>query len=330
MKKQLFLHIGSHKTATTFLQNTLSNNRAVLDDLGILYPESGRVFQAHFKLSRVLNNKALEDDPLEALGDWPALFDEIDASPHRRVVISAEEFTFRFDPARLAPLRERYDVRIIYYLRSPEGFLESFYNQFVKDFNTRETRTLQTYMTEEDLFFLDPMMNLRPWAEVFGKEAISLRLFGREFLKDGILADFLGAMGCTSIPEFAPAGEMVLQKASLAPDVLEYLRMCNRWLTLPDGHYDFVIGLVKMSQDQPEAFQQTRAGILSLKARQALRKRFRHSSRLAAQNFLGADRTPFPPDQAAPPPADFDTRLAEITPEIMGRIATLIQQAGSA
>jgi len=326
MKKRLFLHIGSHKTATTFLQSTLSNNRAVLDDLGILYPRSGRIYQAHFKLSRVLRDRKQQDVALDALGDWPALMEEIDASPHHTAVISAEEFTFRFDPARLAPLRERYDVQVIYYLRSPEGFLESFYNQFVKDFNTRETRRLATYMIEEDLFFLDPMANLRPWAEVFGKQAIRLRLFGPDHLKDGILADFLRVMGCKSIPEFAPADAMVLQKASLPPDVLEYLRLSNRWLTRQEGHYDFVIRLVRMAQGQPDAFQQTQAGILSLKARQTLRKRFRHSSRLAAQSFLGADRTPFPPDQAPPPPADFASRLPEITPEIMGHIATLVQQ----
>ena len=141
----------------------------------------------------------------------------------------------------------------------------------------------------------------------------------------GILADFLCVMGCKSIPEFAPADEMALQKESLPPDLLEYLRVSNRWLTRQEGHYDFVIRLVRMARSHPDAFQQTRAGILSLKARQTLRKRFRQSSRLAAQRFLGTERTPFPPDQA-PPPADFATRLPEITPEIMGHIASLIQQ----
>lgn len=327
MKKKLFLHIGSHKTATTFLQNTLNNNRAVLDELGILYPKSGRIYQAHFKLSRVLRDKKQQDVALESLGDWPALIEEIDRSPHQVVVISAEEFSFRFDPARLAPLRERYDVRIIYYLRSPDSFMESFYNQFVKDFNTRETRRLGTYMIEEDLFFLDPMANLRPWAEVFGDEAICLRLFGRDFLKDGILADFLQAMGCNSPPEFAPADVAVLQKASLPPDLLEYLRLSNRWLTKPEGHYEFVIRLVQMAHKQPAAFQQTQAGILSLKARRALRRRFRWGNLQAAQRFLGMERTPFPPDKAPAPEADFDTRLEELTPDIMGHIATLIHQA---
>jgi len=328
MKKQLFLHIGSHKTATTFLQNTLSNNRAVLDDLGILYPQSGRIHQAHFKLSRILKNRKQQDVALESLGDWPALMQEIDSSPHQVAVISAEEFSFRFDPARLAPLSEWYDVRIIHYLRSPDSFMESFYNQFVKDFNTRETRRLETYMIEEDLFFLDPMASLRPWAEVFGDEAIRLRLFGREFLKDGIMADFLQAMDCKRNPEFAPVDMAVLQKASLPPDLLEYLRLSNRWLTRPEGHYEFVIRLVQMARKQPGAFQQTRAGILSLKARQTLRRRFRWGNLQAGQRFLGVDRPPFPPGKAPAPEAGFNTRPEDITPDIMGHIATLIHQAG--
>ncbi len=324
-KKRLFIHIGSHKTATTFLQNSFARNQDVLDDLGILYPKAGRVFQAHFRLTWALRSPEHQDAEIEDVPEWAALFDEFDASPHDICVVSSEEFSFRFDPSRLEALRNRYDVTIVYYLRSPDSFMESFYNQFVKDFGTRETRRIDTYMAEQDLHFLDTSRVLRPWSETFGKDAIRLRLFGRQFLPDGIMKDFLKTLGCTRFPDFAPSEQSILQKVSLPPDALEYLRLSNRWLTREEGHYMFVVQLAEMAQEHGPELQQCRAGILSLKARQALRLRFRDSNARAAQTYLGQQRTPFPPMDAPPPPEDYDRRLPEATPELMGRVAAMIR-----
>ncbi len=327
VRKRLFLHIGSHKTATTFLQSTFAGNTDVLSDLGILYPKAGRIWQAHFKLCWDLKDAALTDRPLEALEHWAALFEEIDASPHPVVVISSEEFGLGLNPARLAVLSARYDVAVIFYLRSPDSYLESFYNQVVKDFDTREARTLADYCQEESLFFLDTMKLLRPWADLFGPAAVRLRLFGAAHLPEGILPDFLATLGCTRRPEFRPPDLSILHKVSLPPDALDYLRLCNPWLTRSEGHHDFVVRLVQMAQQHTAALQETRAGMLSHKARQTVRLRFRDSNLQAARLFLGADRTPFPP-QDAPAPAGYDSRLPEATPRIMGKVAAMIRNIG--
>lgn len=325
MKKRLFLHIGSHKTATTFLQSSLTRNAPVLRDLGLLYPKAGRIHQAHFKLCWALKDPATKGHTLEDLDDWAALFEEIDAAPEKVVVLSSEEFGLAIDPYRLAPLAERYDVAVIFYLRSPDSYMESFYNQFVKDFGTRESRTIETYIAEQPLFFLETMNLLRPWEEMFGKGAVRLRLFGRDHLPDGILQDFLETLGCTRFPEFRPPDDSIMHKQSLPPDALEYLRLSNPWIARNDGHHKFVQQLVTFAQDHAETLQQTRAGILSLKARQTLRKRFAATNRQAAQRFLGMDHTPFPPAEAPAPPEDFDSRLPEATPQVMGRVAAMIR-----
>lgn len=324
MRKRLFLHIGAHKTATTFLQSTFARSGDVLDDLGILYPQAGRIWQAHFKLCWDLKDASLKDRPLEALDHWATLIEEIDASPHEVVVVSSEEFGLGLDPTRLAVLSVRYDVAVIFYLRSPESYLESFYNQFVKDFDNRETRTLEGYVFEETLFFLDTMKLLRPWADIFGAAAVRLRLFGAAHMPDGILPDFLATLGCTRRPEFRPADLSILHKVSLPPDALDYLRLSNPWLTQSEGHHDFVVRLVQMAQERAADLQETRAGMLSLKARQNLRLRFRDSNMQAARLFLGADRTPFPP-QDAPSPAGYDRRLPEATPRVIGKVAAMIR-----
>lgn len=327
MKKQLFLHIGSHKTATTFLQSSFANNRPVLDDLGILYPKAGRIYQAHFKLSWALKNTERKDKSLEDLEEWAALFDEIDAAPQDVAVISTEEFGLGIDPARLSSLSERYDVFVIFYLRSPDSYMESFYNQFVKDFDTRETRRIDTYMMEQNLFFLDTMKILRPWMNVFGVGAIRLRIYDRKYLPNGILSDFLSAMECKRFPKFTAADAATMHKASLPPDALEYLRLSNRWLTRKEGHYQFVVRLVEIGQKYTNELQRTNSGILSLKARKAIRLRFRDTNFQAAKMFLGMDRTPFPTHKATPP-VDYDQRLPEANAQIMGRVAAMIRNMG--
>lgn len=325
MKKRLFLHIGSHKTATTFLQNSLTRNAGTLRDLGLLYPKAGRIHGAHFKLCWALKAPETKDSALEALDDWAALFEEIDAAPEEVIVLSSEEFGLAIDPYRLAPLAERYDVAVIFYLRSPDSYMESFYNQVVKDFGTRESRSIETYLAEQPPFFLETMALLRPWEEMFGTDAVRLRLFDRDHLPNGILRDFLETLGCTRFPEFRPPDDSVLHKQSLPPDALDYLRLSNPWMTRGDGHHRFVQQLVALAQDHAERLQQTRAGILSLKARQTLRKRFAGSNRQAAQRFLGMDHTPFPPAQAPAPPEDYDRRPPEATPQVMGKVAAMIR-----
>lgn len=327
MKRNLFLHIGSHKTATTFLQNSFANNTVVLAGLGILYPQSGLIHQAHFKLSGELRDRTLVERPLEMLPEWSALFAEIDASPLPNVLISSEDFSWA-DPQRLSILSQRFDVRIVFYLRSPDSHLESYYNQLVKDFVTRETRTIETYVAEEALAFLDTSKVLRPWAQVFGDAAIQLRIFEKASLPDGILPDFLSVLGAKTVPLFRAPNASILHKVSLPPDALEYLRMSNPWLVRQAGHHDFVLRLVQVAQGKLEALQDTRGGLLSLRARQMLRTRFRHSQIMAAKAYLGVERCPFPIADAPPPPPDFDLRMPEADARVMGKVAALLLNEG--
>jgi hypothetical protein len=324
MKKRLFLHIGSHKTATTFLQNSFANNPVALAELGIQYPQSGMIYQAHFKLSGELRDRAHTERPLEFLPEWAAALAEIDASPLPIALISSEDFSW-VDPQRLAVLTDRFEVQIIFYLRSPDSHLESYYNQLVKDYQTRETRTIETYMAEETLAFLDTSKLLRPWAQVFGDAAVNLRLFDKSSLPDGIMPDFLSVLGAKRVPVFRAPDASILHKVSLPPDALEYLRLSNPWLVRQAGHHEFVLRLIRIAQGQKDSLQETRSGLLSLRARQMLRARFRHSQTTAAKLYLGAERVPFPSADAPPPPTDFEQRRPEADARVMGKVAALLR-----
>lgn len=324
MTKRLFLHIGSHKTATSFLQGSLANSGAALERMGLLYPAAGRAHGAHFPLVWELRDREMQGRSIEEMPGWSAVLEEIDASPHEVAVISAEGLGWSLDPSRLAVLAGRYEVGVIFYLRSPDAHLESFYNQVVKDFATREARTLERYVAEEPLAFLDTLKILAPWAEMFGKAAIKLRLFDKAFLPDGIMADFLRTLGFTSWPEMSGPGEGVAQKVSLPPDALEFLRLTNPWLTEAKGHHDFVNRLGRLAQARPEEFQATRGGLLSPRARQTIRARFRPSQSQAVQAYAGLSRSPYVPAEAPDVPG-WEDRLPEADAKVMAKVAALIR-----
>lgn len=324
-KKKLVLHIGSHKTATTHIQGVLAKNKRHLTAMSVLYPRAGQIYDAHFRLCWALRDPDLAETGLTDIDEWAALVEEIRSDPAERAIVSAEEFGLHVDPARLAPLRDIFDVTVVSYLRSPDGYMQSFYNQFVKDFANRETRTLTTYLAEENLHFLNTRFLLEPWCEVFGADAIRLRLFDQAIRgPGGIVRDFFTAIGCTALPEFEDPGISVLHKVSLPPDALEYLRFANPYLTRQEGHHPFVIELVRLGRMHKDQLGATRAGILSMKSRQALRRRFAAQNAWAARRFLDADRTPFTPNDAVPPPPDFDRRPEEADGAVLGRVAALL------
>ncbi len=324
MKKNLILHIGSHKTATTFLQGSFANSQPALTAMGILYPQAGRIHDAHFKLCWDLKNFDLKQAGLTTLPHWAALFAEIEASPLQTVLLSAETFGWSTDVSRLSALSDQFNVTVVYYLRSPESHLESFYNQLVKDFGTRETRTLERYMAEEVMGILDTSKLLKPWEEMFGRAAIKLRLFGDQYLPDGILADFLRTIGHTDWPSFGGPNAAVHHKVSLPPDALDFLRLSNPWSLNQQRHYDFVVKLAKLATAQPADFQETRAGIMSYKARFSLRVRMRASHLQAVQSYMGQHTAPFLPADTPDFPG-FETRLAEANVQVMGKVAALLR-----
>lgn len=126
MKKTLHFHIGSHKTATTTLQNAVAANEDLLARAGLLYPKSGRYFTGHHPLALQLRDPALRHQPLDSLGDWPALLREIQASPADHILLSSENFEWLQDLSRLQGLSQHYRVRVLFYMRSPPRLSRKF------------------------------------------------------------------------------------------------------------------------------------------------------------------------------------------------------------
>ena len=153
----IFLHIGSHKTGTTAIQNYLARHRDPLCQQGIWYPkdsdllEGGRNSSNHLNIARSLDctgkPKAYNKDQLQTM--VAALVTK--ARDYDTTILSAEAFwrigfgrhspdgdnsiLWQRKQANVAAIRELFggqvDVRVVAVLRERMAYLQSSYSEFI-------------------------------------------------------------------------------------------------------------------------------------------------------------------------------------------------------
>ena len=157
MPRRLILHIGYYKTGTTALQDNLSHLRTELARQGVLYPLAGRPLRRNPSHSAVsfqelhragshlphyysTSTEFADYQSGNALSARDAVVAEIDASHADTVIVSSEEF-IRFGSNQGVPAEQTKDLirtlradhlTVVCYVRRPDRYLESWYNQLVK------------------------------------------------------------------------------------------------------------------------------------------------------------------------------------------------------
>lgn len=192
-EQTLYLHIGFHKTGTTAIQTFLAANTKLLATRGILYPHTGRAGNSQALLANSLKKANIS---LDADGLYASLAKESTRSRCGKVVISSECFMENIPPetvaARMTQLGSA--VRIVVYLRRQDLWLQSLYNEIVRDPSRRYTGTISD-MREVRQGIADYYKVLSRWAESFGKENIIVRVLEKEQMPNGLYRDFVNAIG---------------------------------------------------------------------------------------------------------------------------------------
>ncbi len=135
---RLVLHIGTHKTGTTALQDSFHANRGLLAEHGIIYPALGAHTGHHGLLTDWLALPAPYRLEGGGIGTFRQLADEI-AGTDQTLFLSSEEFSRgggiggRVDITQLRDIADRFDsVQIICFLRDQWQFLQSVYVEIAR------------------------------------------------------------------------------------------------------------------------------------------------------------------------------------------------------
>jgi len=130
---RLVLHIGTHKTATTTIQDTFHANRDLLAQHGVVYPALGKHSGHHGLLTDWIALPLAYDLPDGGIGTLRALAAQY-VDSDMTLLLSSEEFSRgggaggRVDMAALASIFDCFEsIKVVCFLREQWQFLQSVY-----------------------------------------------------------------------------------------------------------------------------------------------------------------------------------------------------------
>ncbi|RWH84606.1 MAG: hypothetical protein EOQ86_02440 [Mesorhizobium sp.] len=236
---RLILHIGTHKTGTKALQHFLSANRKELTEYGIyyaspvyevnfnsivnallLYGQEKLRYFLHENLRKAERNRAhtivASSEHLYAMVRYLTRFNAEKTSAE----ILAKE---RSLVERLrAAIPAHVECHILCYVRRPDHYLESLYNQNIKRDSLVTGEVVDFLNTIYDM--LDYHRYLSIWRDVFGSSACSVRTY--EAALPNLIDDFMRhVLGNEDISSFKQPHLRANER--LSRDVMEYKRLRN-------------------------------------------------------------------------------------------------------
>lgn len=223
----LYLHIGTHRTATSSIQAFMLANWEALLAQGVLHPmripRHFALFNAIFSGRRSVKEVAL-DLKLRA-SKHPVDID--------RIVLSDEDVCMQTDLSLLGQFRDHFDVKVVFALRRQDLWLESWYLQNIKwQWNKSLSHlTLTEFMARSEEFhwaYYDRLLSHLD--EVFGQENVLPYVFEKAQMPKGPVAAFCSRIGIDDISGLKPAPHV---NSSYSPAIAEFVR-CMPFDEAPD------------------------------------------------------------------------------------------------
>lgn len=308
---RLILHIGTQKTGSSSLQKTLRDARERLLQAGILYPmlERGRHRFKHAGMTRA----AKSERPDDAAAEHAALVQEFRASGAHTMVLSDEALWRAQTPFRhfFERFRPAFRIEVVAYLRRPDLYIESLYNQTFRTGDPQEQRNIQA-------FWRDPSVQgrtmyhqrLTEWRSV--ADEVRAFDFSREVKAHGLIASFFGGLGL----QVSPLPQEITAKASPDSQAVLTLR-CLRAAGLPTQD-DAILAAAEQVAAQPDAPPPLKH-LLGRRERQALLA--------ACADDLAALQRDFGIQFASELPAEGEQPIEQPTEDYLIRLLSRLSQA---
>ncbi|WP_024605747.1 MULTISPECIES: hypothetical protein [unclassified Pseudoalteromonas] len=207
--RKLILHIGTHKTGTSSIQETLHENNELLGSKDWIYfcaGKGGKVCSIEPNCNSWVN--FIGDKHTFEAGLDTAFYDELSKLDNtKNVIVSSEELSFIFSSRVINNIKKELSkifdlIEIVVYFRRQDDFLISHYQQGFRAFNSTAAkfygRSLSPTPNFNEYFdkYLDYNHKVKIWSESFGEKNIIVRWFDKNTMHNGDpSSDFFNILG---------------------------------------------------------------------------------------------------------------------------------------
>lgn len=293
---RVVIHIGTHKTGTSSIQGVMAKNRDLLAGKGIWYPQcrySARnlnflgwrlATKQYQEPSRFLEKAVAEarDRDCHTLLLSGESFYAMTGLFHNLLDRPVDDYWDNEEEAvrALAGMLPDIEVKVVCYVRRQDLFLESLYNQFVKQ-APGYFEDLNSFI-EKSGPIADYAGHLDIWAKVFGDDAMVVRPF--DDLSVSLMDDFSSAaLGLEDTSSLSMPEHYINER--LPADLLQFKRIVNRLrLPLVEGYAAFNV-IVRLAQH--DNFASSSASLISAAERKDLLSRYVDSNARLAEYMHG-------------------------------------------
>jgi len=262
MSKNIYIHIGWHRTGTTSLQLFLAKNKVLLEgEYKIYYPAIGMLEFAHHPIAwslKGINNSlwgVIEGQAGNTEEYIRRIIEGMDNSQCNSAIISSEEFCV-LDLHEISLLysaikNNGLNAIIVVYVRRPDEYVESAYNMKVKWWGDRFTGDFNEFLFQVESSLNKLVDRLGQWADMFGKDNIVVREYSRNTMKEGdTRVDFCSILGI----DWRRFEFDEIWNESLGPRSIEFMRIINNLEMPNDLHYRIEQRLHKRKEEKAVFF----------------------------------------------------------------------------
>jgi len=195
--KKIYLHIGLEKTGTTAIQGFLNNNRISLSEkFGILFPkfeEDDTAIKSNHRIAKIFvpNKNIAAHHKAVSLITFTQLLENFRQNNNCETLILSSELYSYLTSKEIQALKcslKNFEVTLILYLRRQDDYLESSYDQHVKQIwlQNRPPIDLEKFHKKTKLNFHQFILN---WYDN-GFSNIDLKIYNKSKEKDFIYRQF--------------------------------------------------------------------------------------------------------------------------------------------
>jgi hypothetical protein len=225
-KPELFIHIGTHKTGSSAIQNALHKCEVELKREKIIYIHSNKLFESMINLEK-LDQNVIDEAKKYILKIIKS------KKPGLKYIISCEYFSGNpdigyknavFVAENLRKFTNDFNVYIIVYLRRQDLFVESLYTQKIQQGGSI---SFNDFIDSFDSSYFSWKLLLDDYKKYFGRDNIVVRRYGKEFFNKNsdIIKDFASIIDSNTLRNLE---EMKVGNPGLTRDALEIARLCNK------------------------------------------------------------------------------------------------------